>query len=253
MEKNHPGHGGAGMGAGDGVPTGLPDELEYGPGGLAVLYAEENTRDALFAAMRRREAYATSGTRPILRFFGGWDYPANLCQDPDMVATGYADGVPMGGDLPPQPAAPGAPRFIISAVQDSGTEEYPGNPLQRIQLIKGWYEAGELHEQVLTVAGGDNGATVDINTCEPSGTGHQQLCTVWTDPSFNPEAQAFYYTRVLENPSCRWSQQICAAAGVRCDEPGTIPEGMGNCCAAEHQKIIQERAWTSPIWYTPPS
>jgi hypothetical protein len=253
MEKNHPGHGGAGMGAGDGVPTGLPDELEYGPGGLAVLYAEENSRDALFAAMRRREAYATSGTRPILRFFGGWDYPENLCQDPDMVARGYAEGVPMGGDLPQQPDAPTAPSFIISAVQDSGTAEYPGSPLQRIQLIKGWYEAGELHEQVVTVAGGDNGASVDINTCEQSGTGHQQLCTVWTDPSFNPDAQAFYYTRVLENPSCRWSQQICAAAGVRCDDPATIPEGMGNCCAAEHQKVIQERAWTSPIWYTPPS
>jgi hypothetical protein len=253
MEKNHPGHGGAGMGSGEGVPVGLPDELEYGPGGLAVLYAEENTRDALFAAMRRREAYATSGTRPILRFFGGWDYPEDLCQASDMVARGYEGGVPMGGDLPPPYGENPAPRFVISAAQDLGTLEYPGNALQRIQLIKGWYEQGELRERVLDVAGGDNGASVDINSCEQSGTGHRQLCTVWSDPDFNPSAQAFYYTRVLENPSCRWSQLICADAGVRCDDPSTVPEGMDNCCAAEHEKVIQERAWSSPIWYTPAS
>jgi hypothetical protein len=251
MEKNHPGHGGAGMGSGYGVPEGLPDELEYGPGGLAVLYAEENTRDSLFAAMRRREAYATSGTRPTVRFFGGWDYPADACDAGDMVAQGYAGGVPMGGDLPAPEAGQQAPRFIISALADSGTREYPGSPLQRIQLIKGWYEAGELREKVLDVAGGDNGASVDIDSCEQSGSGHQQLCTVWQDNDFKPAAQAFYYTRVLENPSCRWSQRICADAGVRCEDPDTVPAGMEGCCAAEHQKVIQERAWTSPIWYTP--
>ncbi len=251
MEKNHPGHGGAGMGAREGVPAGLPDELEYGPGGLAVLYAEENSRDALFAAMQRREAYATSGTRPVLRFFGGWNYPDTLCAAGDMVAQGYAGGVPMGGDLPPPAAADSAPRFIVSASMDSGTAEYPGSPLQRIQLIKGWYEDGELHEQVLDVAGGETGASVDINTCEPSGEGHRQLCSVWQDTNFNPGAPAFYYTRVLENPTCRWSQRLCADAGVRCDDPQTIPEGMENCCAPEHQKVIQERAWSSPIWYTP--
>jgi len=251
MEKNHPGHGGAGMGAREGVPLGLPDELEYGPGGLAVLYAEENTRDALFEAMRRREAYATSGTRPVLRFFGGWDYPENLCETADMVARGYAGGVPMGGDLPPPTADNPSPRFVISATQDAGTPEYPGSPLQRVQLVKGWYENGELFERVVDVAGGDNGASVDIDTCEQSGTGHRALCTVWSDPDFNPQAQAFYYTRVLENPSCRWSQQVCAAAGVRCDDPATVPEGLANCCAAEHRKVIQERAWSSPIWYTP--
>jgi hypothetical protein len=253
MEKNHPGHGGAGMGAREGVPAGLPDELEYGPGGLAVLYAEENTRDALFAAMQRREAYATSGTRPVLRFFGGWDYPDDACDGSDMVARGYAGGVPMGGDLSALPAAEASPRFIVSAMADSGTGEYPGNQLQRIQLVKGWYKDGELRETVIDVAGGDNDASVDLDTCEQSGSGHQQLCTVWTDRGFDPAAPAFYYTRVLENPSCRWSQRICADAGVRCDDPSTIPEGMGQCCAAEHQKVIQERAWSSPIWYTPPS
>lgn len=251
MEKNHPGHGGAGMGAADGVPKGLPDELEYGPGGLAVLYAEENTRDSLFAAMQRREAYATSGTRPVLRFFGGWDIDAQACEADNMVATAYASGVPMGSDLPGKPEQAGAPSFIVSALADGGTQEYPGNDLQRAQIIKGWYVDGELKEQVLDVAGGPNGATVDINTCEQSGAGHKQLCAVWTDSDFNPQAQAFYYTRILENPSCRWSQQICAAAKVQCDNPDSIPEGMEGCCSDSHQKTIQERAWSSPIWYTP--
>ena len=251
MEKNHPGHGGAGMGARDGVPTGLPDELEYGPGGLAVLYAEENTRDSLFAAMRRREAYATSGTRPVVRFFGGWNYAEDACSQPDMVAQGYAGGVPMGGDLPALPEQDAKPRFIVSAVRDQGTPEYPASDLQRIQLIKGWYEDGELKEAVLDVAGGDTGASVDTSTCEQSGSGHQQLCSVWEDADFNPSAQAFYYTRTLENPSCRWSQQICVDAGVSCDDPSTIPEGMEQCCSADHKKTVQERAWSSPIWYTP--
>ncbi|NND66965.1 MAG: DUF3604 domain-containing protein [Halioglobus sp.] len=251
MEKNHPGHGGAGMGAREGVPVGLPDELEYGPGGLAVLYAEENTRDSLFAAMQRREAYATSGTRPTLRFFGGWDYAQDACAAPDMVAQGYSGGVPMGGDLPGTPAEGQVPTFIASASMDHGTPEYPGSPLQRLQVIKGWYSDGEMHEQVLDVAGGDNDASVDTTTCATSGAGHTQLCTVWRDENFDPDAQAFYYTRVLENPTCRWSQRICAEAKVSCEDPSTIPEGMEGCCAPEHKKVIQERAWSSPIWYTP--
>ncbi|KAA1194113.1 DUF3604 domain-containing protein [Pseudohalioglobus sediminis] len=251
MEKNHPGHGGAGMGSSEGVPRGLADELEYGPGGLAVLYAEENTRDSLFAAMQRREAYATSGTRPVVRFFGGWDYPQDVCAARDMVARGYAGGVPMGGDLAPPADNTATPTFIVSAVADSGTAKYPGNPLQRIQLIKGWYEDGELKEQVLDVAGGDNDASVDLDTCETTGSGHAQLCSVWRDDNFNANAQAFYYTRVLENPSCRWSQRICAEAGVRCDDPATITEGLENCCREDHERVIQERAWSSPIWYTP--
>jgi hypothetical protein len=251
MERNHPGHGGAGMGARDGVPAGLPDELEYGPGGLAVLYAEENSRDALFAAMQRREAYATSGTRPVLRFFGGWEYPDEVCVMPALVSRGYAGGVPMGGELPPAPRAGLAPRFIVSAGMDHGTREYPGSPLERIQVVKGWYAEGALQERVLTVAGGDKNAGVNIDTCEPTGGGHAQLCSVWQDDDFNPAAQAFYYTRVLETPTCRWSQRLCAEAGVRCDAPQSIPEGMENCCAPEHEKVIQERAWSSPIWYVP--
>ena len=251
-ERNHPGHGGAGMGARDGVPQGLPDELEFNPGGLAVLWAEENSRDALFAAMRRREAYGTSGTRPVLRFFGGWDYADGLCEAPDMVATGYAQGVPMGGELAPPPQAQqGGPKFLLAASQDPGSPQQPGTPLQRIQVVKGWYAEGELRERVLDVAGGANGATVDTVTCEQSGAGSQNLCAVWQDDDFDPQAQAFYYARLLENPSCRWSQHLCLAAGVQCDVPASIGPGMAGCCAAEHQPVQQERAWSSPIWYTP--
>ncbi len=249
-DETHPGHGGAGMGARDGV-VGLPDEIEFGPGGLAVLWAEENTRDALFAAMQRGEAYGTSGTRPVLRFFGGWDYNAEVCDAPDMAAQGYAGGVPMGGTLAGRPDSADAPTFVVAAQRDPGSAGKPGTPLQRIQLIKGWYSDGELHEKVLDVAGGDNGASVDTNTCERSGSGHNRLCTVWRDDDFDPDAQAFYYTRALENPSCRWSQYQCLAANVDCDNPDSIPEGMENCCAADHQRTIQERAWSSPIWYTP--
>lgn len=250
MEKNHPGHGGAGMGSRDGVPKGLPDELEYGPGGLAVLYAEENTRDSLFAAMQRREAYATSGTRPVIRFFGGWDYAENLCEADDLLEQGYAAGVPMGGDLPPRQSAT-SPVFVATALADAGTSEYPGSDLQRIQVVKGWHKNGQLEEKVLDIAGGPNDASVDLDSCEQTGSGHKQLCAVWTDKEFEADAEAFYYIRVLENPSCRWSQQICAAAGVQCDKPETVSDELQNCCATEHKKTIQERAWSSPIWYSP--
>jgi len=250
-EKNHPGHGGAGIGAGGGVPQGFPDDLEFNPGGLAVLWAEENSRDALFAAMQRREAYGTSGTRPVVRFFGGWGYTDDLCAAPDFAERGYAGGAPMGGDLPPRPAEAAAPRFGLWAIQDPGTADAPGTPLQRIQIVKGWIEDGEPRERVVDVAGGDNGAGVDTATCERTGTGSRGLCSLWTDPQFDPAVPAFYYGRVLENPTCRWSQYICNAAGVDCGDPDSLPEGLQGCCSEEHQPVIQERAWTSPIWYTP--
>jgi len=251
MEDQHPGHGGAG--AAPGMRAMLTDDPEFNPGGLAVLYAEENSRDALFSAMRRREAYATSGTRPLLRFFGGWDYPRDLCDAPGLVARGYTGGVPMGGELPPPSSTGMAPRFVFSAQADTGTAAYPGTPLQRIQVVKGWYADGELHERVLDVAGGANDAGVDLQTCAQTGSGHSALCAVWEDTDFDADAPAFYYARVLENPSCRWSQRACVAAGVRCEDPATIPEGMSACCAPEHQPTVQERAWSSPIWYTPAS
>jgi hypothetical protein len=252
-EKGYPGHGGAGLGAGEGVPQGFPDNIQFNPGGLAVLWAEENTRDSLFAAMQRREAYGTSGTRPVVRYFGGWDLPEDLCAEPDFAAQGYASGVPMGGDLPPRPAGRAAapPRFALWAVQDPGSAGAPGTPLQRIQIVKGWVEGGEPRERVIDVAGGDNRADVDLATCEPRGPGSSSLCAVWTDPDFDPDAPAFYYGRVLENPSCRWSQYVCIAAGVDCGDRSSVPEGLKACCSEEHQPVIQERAWTSPIWYTP--
>ena len=252
-EKNHPGHGGAGLAAGEGVPEGFPDDLEFNPGGLAVLWAQENTRDALFAAMRRREAYGTSGTRPTLRFFGGWSYPADLCQGGDFVERGYAEGVPMGSDLPTAPAAAerSAPRFALWALQDPGTKNAPGAPLQRVQIVKGWIENGDVRERVVDVAGGPNDASVDTTTCERRGQGARSLCTVWSDPDFDSAEPAFYYARVLENPSCRWSQYICNAARVDCSEPSSVPEALEGCCSEEHQAAIQERAWSSPIWYTP--
>ena len=250
-EDSFLGHGGAGVPARGEIPPGLPDKLEYNPGGLAVLWAEENSRDALFAAMRRREAYATSGPRISSRFFAGWDYPQDLCSAPDAIARAYSGGVPMGGELTGQ--GTGAPTFLLAAAKDPGTPDAPGMPLQRLQIIKGWVDdQGQTHHQVIDVAGGDNGASVDLNTCEPRGEGAAQLCSVWRDENFNPLQSAFYYTRVVENPSCRWSQRQCVAAGVDCDRPDTIGEGYSGCCSAEHRPVIQERAWSSPIWYRPP-
>ncbi len=255
-ERKYPGHGGAGIPAAERIPPGLPDNLEFNPGGLAVLWAEENSRDALFAAMKRREAYGTSGPRIVVRFFGGWDYPADLCDAADFVPTGYARGVPMGADLPPAPSArpKQAPRFAVWAKQDAGTADAPGTPLERIQIVKGWIEDGQVRERVYDVAGDPTSDTsVNPRTCETSGKGFAELCRVWTDPSFDTRNRAFYYARVVENPTCRWSARICNAHGVYCADPSTVTEGLEPCCAPEHQWTVQERAWTSPIWYLPPA
>lgn len=239
------------MAAGVGVAAGLPDNIEYNPGGLAVVWAEENARDSIYSALTRRETYGTSGTRQIVRFFGGWEYGADMCGSADFAKLGYAGGVPMGSDLPARGEA-SAPTFAVSALADPGSDANPGSPLQRIQIVKGWVDgAGAVHEKVYDVAGADNGASVDLNTCEPQGEGEQELCSVWTDPSFDPSQGAFYYTRVLDNPTCRWSQQLCTAAAVDCSDPSTIGAGYEGCCAADRRPIVQERAWTSPIWYTP--
>jgi hypothetical protein len=229
----------------------LPDRLDFNPGGLTVLWAEENSRDALFEAMRRREAYGTSGPRMQVRFFGGYEYAADLCAAPDFAARAYAGGVPMGGELP-APASQ-APAFAISALKDPGTLDLAGTKLQRIQIVKIWLEGEAKREAVFDVAGApQNGATVDPLTCTPTGTGFDQLCTVWRDPAFDAKAPAVYYARVVENPSCRWNAWACLAAHVDCADPDAVPDGLAPCCDPAVPKTIQERAWTSPIFYTPP-
>jgi len=251
-EEGFPGHGGAGKPARGAVPRGLPDELEFNPGGLAVLYAEENSRDALFAAMRRREAYGTSGPRIRVRFFGGWDLPEDLCRRHDFVELGYERGVPMGGVLPERPGGRDAPRLALWALQDPGTQDSTGTPLERLQIVKGWVEDGEARERVLDVAR-QSGAPpeLDPGTCQRRGGGAATLCRVWTDPDFDPEQRAFYYARVVQTPTCRWSQRVCVAAGVDCSDPGSVQPGLEPCCAPEHRPVVRERAWTSPVWYRP--
>lgn len=214
------------------------DAATNSPGGLAGVWAVENSRDAIFEALRRRETFATSGVRVRVRLFGGWSYADNLCDTTDALETAYRDGVPMGGDLSASPSAEAAPTFLVSAMQDE-------TPLAAVQIIKGWIDAeGAAHEEVYDVAGDPTapGASVDLDSCEPSGDGMSMPCEVWTDPDFDPDLPAFYYARVLENPTCRWSTRECnAIEGARpasCDDE-SVP------------KTVQERAWSSPIWYTP--
>lgn len=262
--------------------------LETNAGGLTVAWAEENSRDAIFTALKNRETYATSGTRPIVRVFGGFGLPSNICETGDFAARGYAGGVPMGGTLkrerrPPRRVAQ-APSFAISALMDPGWSGHPGTRLQRAQIIKGWVDAaGQTHEKVYDVAGTtDDTNKVDLRTCRPTGGGSKSLCTLWTDPDFDPARHAFYYVRVLENPSCRWNQYYCNARGVDCNKPMgicrsqvqtlhergcnsdvdcgggvcTLPDSYEEfeytqCCSGIVPQTVQQRAWTSPIWYTP--
>ena len=229
--------------------------IESNGGGLAIVWAEENSRDAIFDALKRREVYATSGTRPTLRVFGGWDIPGDACSSQNAVEIADQNGVPMGGTLPAPPnGASGGPKFFISAQQDPGPEGEPGTPLERIQIIKGWVDAeGNAQEKVFDVAGGDRAADVDVNTCETSGEGYGSLCTVWTDPEFVPGQRAFYYARIFENPVCRWSTILCNELGVDCTDIDNVPADFIECCSPviEDQRVIKERAWSSPIWYRP--
>jgi uncharacterized protein DUF3604 len=235
----------------------LPDLIESGPGGLTVIYAKQNTRESLFAGMKRREAYGTSGPRLGVRFFAGEKLPSDMCENnvPTLAQQGYQFGVPMGGEVTTVALSSNtvSPRFVVAASADKGTITQPGNLLQRVQIIKGWLSSdGKSQEQVFDVAGNpNNGATVNLNTCEPVGEGFQQLCSVWQDPDFDPSQQAYYYTRVVENPSCRWNAQVCVNNQVNCANPETVPENLSQCCDASVPKTIQERAWSSPIWFNP--
>ncbi len=229
--------------------------IESNGGGLAIVWAEENSRDAIFDAMKRREVYATSGTRPTLRLFGGWDIPGDACDSQNAVEVADRNGVPMGGTLPaPSDGASGGPQFFISAQQDPGPVGEPGTPLERIQIVKGWVDSGgSAQEKVFDVAGGDRTASVDLNTCEASGEGYASLCTVWTDPEFVAGQRAFYYARIFENPVCRWSTILCNELGVNCTDIDNVPADFIECCSPviEDQRVIKERAWSSPIWYRP--
>ena len=212
--------------------------------GLAAVWATENTREALFDAMARKETYATTGSRMLVRFFGGWDFEDSDLNSRQPVFAGYAKGVPMGGDLTAAPDGK-APTFMAYAVRDP-----IGANLDRIQIVKGWKDGKELKEKVYDVAwsgdrkpGADGklppvGNTVDAANASWTNTiGAPELGAVWTDPDFDPEQRAFYYVRVLEIPTPRWSTYDAFRFGV------DIPDGA--------PKSTQERAYTSPIWYTP--
>ena len=223
-------------------------QTEFGASGLAGVWAEENTRQAIYAAFRRKETFATSGPRIRLRFFAGYNLPNDLLETADGVAQAYANGVTMGAELAPNTVdGERSPSFAVWAQADANSA-----PLQRLQIVKGWIDtAGETHEDVIDVAcaGGlevnpdtnrcpDNDAVVSLSDCSYSAnTGDAQLRTVWTDPKFNASERAFYYSRVLENPTCRWNTWDAIRAG-------TVPR-------ADLAATLQERAWSSPIHYVP--
>ena len=277
-EDDFKGHGGAGQpNRYLPPPEGFPDTSYLSPGGLTAVWAEENAREAIFSAIRRKETFGTSGPRIIVRMFGGWEYSSELCGANDLAAQGYAGGVPMGGVLEPQPGS-SAPMFVVSARQDAASV-----PLQRIQIVKGWLEGDTYEVLVYDVAGDkNNGASVDLDTCLPQGDGFGDLCNVWQDPDFDPAERAYYYARVIENPTCRWTTHQCVeknydcdnptreidmdccdpTAGLNvdfcpppeaCENPDSLPPAQARCCVPRVEPVIQERAWTSPIWYQPPS
>ncbi len=212
--------------------------------GLAAVWAEDNTREAIYDAFRRKETFATSGPRMKVMFFAGFGLAEDMLEDHDLVSQAYRKGTHMGGELTGDGAE--TPTFLLWATADPA-----GTPLQRAQVIKGWLENGEQREQVFDVACSDglqvnpdshrcpdNGARVDLSDCSTTaGVGAAELKSLWQDPQFDPSIEAFYYLRVLENPTCRWSTWDAIRADV---EP-----------RPDLPKTIQERAWSSPIWYRP--
>ena len=213
------------------------------PGGLAGVWAEANNRDSIFNALKRREAFATSGPRIAPRFFAGWELSKTICSETNLAGEGYRNGVPMGSVLPASPNESAKPQFVVSANADAGISDKPGHPLQRLQIIKGWVNAnGHFEQSVVDVAGNaNNGAGVDTSTCAAYGEGYATLCGVWEDSDFNAEQDAVYYARVIENPSCRWSTRMC----LNFDKESR-PDACDN---ARIPATIQERAWTAPIWF----
>ena len=214
--------------------------------GLTAVWARENTRGDIFDSMRRKEVYATTGTRIRVRVFAGWDFGADEVSRPDFIAQGYRRGVPMGGDLRKAPSGK-APTFMVRALRDPD-----GANLDRVQVIKGWLDGkGKLHERIYDVAVSDDrkigadgrakkpvGNTVDVATATYTNTiGDALLTAHWKDPNFDPKERAFYYVRVLEIPTPRWTTYDAAFFKIK--RPDNVPA------------TIQDRAYTSPIWYTP--
>jgi hypothetical protein len=218
---------------------------EQAASGYAGVWATENTREALFDAMQRKEVYATTGPRMIVRFFGGWDFEAQDTQTRSPAIAGYTKGVPMGGDLRQAPTGK-VPTFLVVALKDP-----IGANLDRIQIIKGWLDArGDVQEHVYDVVWSDGrkpgadgklppvGNTVDVaNAVWTNTIGAPELITVWKDPNFDAMLRAFYYVWVLEIPTPRWTAYDAKYYGVKM--PPEVPMST------------QERAYTSPIWYTP--
>ncbi|MCZ6890586.1 MAG: DUF3604 domain-containing protein [Gammaproteobacteria bacterium] len=216
----------------------------WGASGLAGVWADENTRESIYDALRRKETFATTGPRIRVRFFGSYEFGVDALESSDLVARAYEHGVPMGADLPTRRR--GAPQFLVWAVQDPESAK-----LQRVQVIKGWIEDGEPKERVYDVACSDdlevdpkthrcpdNGAEVNLADCSVSAdVGAAQLKTLWTDPEFDRAQRAFYYVRALENPTCRWSTWDAVRAGTP-PRPGLA-------------LTLQERAFSSPIWLIP--
>ena len=225
--------------------TGAYESWDMVASGLAAVWARENTREAIFDAMMRKETYATTGPRMLVRFFGGWEFEEADAQSRLPGDIGYTKGVPMGGDLHAGPAD-SAPTFLVAALKDP----YSGN-LDRIQIVKGWVDGkGERREKVYDVVWSDGrqpgrdgklppvGNTVDVATATWTNTiGAAELITVWEDPEFDADLPAVYYARVLEMPTPRWTAYEQVRFGV------TLPP--------EAEMVTQERAYTSPIWYTP--
>lgn len=209
----------------------------WGASGLTGVWAEENTRESIFDAFRRKETFATTGPRMKVRFFAGYEYSEDMLDAPNLTRLAYDGGVPMGGDLV---GTGNAPTFLAWAQRDPNM-----GALQRVQIIKVTSDGEAVHDVAChtgtpdpeTHRCPDNGAAVDMETCTPTGDGASELKTVWQDPDFDPARRATYYVRVLENPSCRWSTWEAMRGNVppRPDVPQTI----------------QERAYTSPIWYMP--
>jgi hypothetical protein len=220
-------------------------EWESSQSGYAGVWATENTREAIFDALMRKEVYATTGPRITLRMFAGFAFDEVDAQRHDLAAIGYEKGVPMGGDLPAEHGG-AAPTLLVSALKDPD-----GANLDRIQIVKGWADAnGDLYERVYDVAVSDGreirdgkatspvGSTVDLETATYLNTiGDANFTVGWTDPDFDPEVPCFYYVRVLEIPTPRWTAFDEVRFGIE--------------MAPEVTRVLQERAYSSPIWYTP--